>query len=63
MAMRVPRLAFRSRPKHGCDVVLPFYVSFRGKVKITAIRLGFTGERCFEIVVGLRAFELHDASV
>jgi glycine cleavage system aminomethyltransferase T len=42
---------------------LPFNVGFRGKVKIAAIRLGFTGERGFEILVGLRAFELHDASV
>jgi hypothetical protein len=63
MAVCVPRLAFSSRPEYRCDVVLPLDVGFRGEVQIAAIRLGFTCERGFEIVVGLRAFELHDASV
>jgi hypothetical protein len=51
--------AFRSRTKHGGDIVVTFNVCLGGKVKITAVSLGFASEGVFEILQGLAFFKVH----
>ena len=59
--MRVPGLALGGRPEHGRDVVLPFDIGLVGEIEIAAVRLGLPGERGFQVVVSLAAFQIHCA--
>ncbi len=62
VAVRVAGFAFGGRTKHRGDVVLAFDISLVGEIKITAVSLGFAGERSFQIFLGFRALEFHGSS-
>ena len=59
MAMRVAGLALGGRAKHRRDVVLPLDVGLAGEIQVAPVRLRFAGERGLEVVVRLRALQLH----
>src|SRR5438477_13169453 len=59
MTVCVAGFALGSGAEHRRDVVLPFDVGFRRKVKVAAVCLRFPRKCRLEIAVGLGAFELH----
>ena len=53
MAVRMAGFTFRGRAENGRDIVESFNVGLLREIKITAVRLGFTGKGVFEVLFGL----------
>ena len=58
VAVSMARLAFGGRAEDGGGVVEAFNVGLLCEVKIAAVGLALAGERLFEVLFGLAAFEL-----
>ena len=59
VAVRMARLAFGRGTKHRRDIVVAFDVGLGCEIQVTTVRLRLTGERVFQILLGLAAFEVH----
>src|SRR5690606_38636656 len=59
VAVRVAGLAFGGRAEHRGDVVVAFDVRLRGEIQVAAVGLRFAGERVLQVLLGLRAFQVH----
>jgi hypothetical protein len=55
--------AFSRRAEHGGDVVIAFDVGLLREVEIATVRLAFAGKGVFQILLGLRAFELRHGAL
>ena len=60
VAVRVTGLTFGGRADYGGDVVVTLDVCLRRELPVTAVRLGLAGERGFQMLFGLAAFQAHD---
>ena len=59
MTVRVTRFTFCRRPEHGGDIVVSLDIGLGGKIKVTAVGLGFSREGILEVLFGLASFERH----
>lgn len=57
MSMGVAGFPLRGRAEHRGYVILPLNIRLGRKIQITTVRLGFTRERIFQVVVSLGAFQ------
>jgi hypothetical protein len=57
VTVRMARFAFSGRTENRCNVVVTFNIRFRREIKVTAIRLGFSGKCIFQVLFCLAAFQ------